>query len=180
MSTTHNLTVVARLVDEVADAVDFTRPGVDRMLGRELLALIAEGIAIRTIQRQVDPGGNPLKPLSPGYLKWKRAKFGIEKIGILTGQMLSQRSLEGVQEFSKTTASMTYGVNEPAIRPGSTMGAPKRSFKQSAEDETPPTDREKARKFEVHREFYALDGEIEDAAVEHVAKYLDLFISARS
>lgn len=180
MSTTSNLTVVARLIDEVADSVDFTRKGVDRMLGRELLGLIAEGIAIRTIQRQVDPAGRALKPLSKGYRDWKRKNFGIEKIGILTGQMLSQRSLEGEQEVTKTTIQMTYGINEPALRPGSTMGAPKRSFKQSPTDTTPLTDRQKAEKFEVHREFYAMDDEIADAAVEHVGQYLDLFIATRS
>lgn len=150
------------------DGFDFTIPGKDQSLGRDLASSAALMISDRSISEQGNAQGSPWAPNAPKYAKMKQDKHGVYNVGILTGQMLSLESMKGETTVEANEVAMIYGTNtEPAKF--ATYGTLK-------DDE--PTDREKAEWFaDGGREFYELSED--DAnnliieAAEALADYLE-------
>jgi hypothetical protein len=141
------------LVDACVDTFDFTLPGRDQSLGRDLAVRAAAGIADRS-NRGLDADGQPFKPNEKRYAYRKLQRYGVDRPGELGGQMLSLTSLLGRPEVTRDAVVMRYGTGErpPA---NSRSGVPLRPW------ETKATDADKARHFtDSGRRFYELDGKI--------------------
>lgn len=154
-----NIDDVERWLDEMIDSINFTLPGKDQSIGRDLAGVVAEGIADRSVPDARDPDGASWAPNEEPYKSWKRKKYDADQPGILTGQMLSLESLKGETDVAPDQVTMKYGTGKPAERARNGAARPKAA--------NPATDREKARYFtDSGRPFYALDAEIAAKCVE--------------
>ena len=68
---------------------DFTRQGQNESMGKEAAGIVAEGILDRSISDQAGPDGAWLAN-DPKYTERKRRPYGVELIGVRTGQTCSR------------------------------------------------------------------------------------------
>lgn len=164
-----NLAEIVAWLDRLVDAFDFTLPGVDGSLGRDLAGVVAREIAARSANAQ-DPDGNEWAPNEPGYAQWKAKRYRIGTFvpNYRTGQMLSYLSLLGNPEIAPDAVVMQYGLGETPTR--SATGA----TLSRADAET--TDIEKAFFCSKSRPFYALDAATGDALKETAQEALDKLV----
>jgi hypothetical protein len=156
MAITSNIDEVALWISGIVDSVDFTSPGRDGSLGKDLAGVVAEGIIDRSVPDAVDPSGSRWAPNEERYAAYKREKFAADQPGILSGQMLSLESVTGQLKVMPDMVEMHYGTGSGASR--SRTGAALSESQQSV------SDRDKARYFaDSGREFYALDERISEA-----------------
>lgn len=168
-----NIDEIGSWLDQLVDTYNFTRPGTDQSLGRDLAGVVAQGIQDRTVADQTDANGGPLKPNEPKYAKWKAKRFDAHQPLVRGGQMLSLQSLIGEVEVTADEVIMHYGTGdeEPLV---SSTGAvmPRTIHKQIGAVEPAPTDREKAEWNSDDRPFYALDDKIGEAVRDAAAAAL--------
>ena len=149
-----NLAELIAWIDGLVETFDFTLPGVEGSLGRDLAAKAAEGLAKRS-NDSLDPDGTAWEENSAQYEKYKRKRYLMaDRPNIRTGQMLSPKSLLGGTEVSRDEVLMKYGTGEVPTR--AVTGVP-----LSVADES-ITDIEKAFFCSQTRRFYALDEKIAD------------------
>lgn len=152
-----------RVNDLVAAAVatfDFTRPGNDQSLGRDLAVRVAKGISDRSNEGK-GPDGENFKENEDVYARYKLARYDVDRPGELGGQTFSLLSCLGKPEVSSDEVVMNYGWGKTPDRSVARNGVALRPSELTA------TDREKA----VHltdsgRAFYQLDDAIAESCVE--------------
>lgn len=147
------------------DSWDFTAPGEQQSLGRDVVGEIAAGIHDRTVAEKKDAHGEPLKPNEKRYAARKAREFQSFQPLVRSGQLLSLDSLVGRVDVTPDKITMNYGTNS----------APSRVFGPSGNlRQNEPTDRQKAEWNSEERPFYALDERIVDERVlPAVAESLD-------
>jgi hypothetical protein len=160
---------IAAWLDAVVAGFDFTLPGIDQSLGRDLARTAAQGMIDRAVDEGKDPDGAPLKPNAEPYRSWKRKKYSVEAPLVRTGQMLSLESMMGETSVSADRIDMVYGTGEAPTR-GSTG--------YISESDKKVTDRQKAAYVtDGGRRFYEFDRQIASAIVaqagEAFGRYLE-------
>lgn len=112
-----------RFLDDFADAFDFTRPGAEGSLGKDVLKAGVECISTRAIDRNAGPD-DVWQENEPKYAAWKAKRYNMsdDKPNVRTGQMLSEKSLTGRSTIEPKQVTMIYGVDAPPD--GTWTGAP--------------------------------------------------------
>ncbi len=122
MSATTNIDAVVASLERFVQSFDFTRPGKDQSLARDVVNTIAGGIQRRSID---DKKGatKSWKDNAPKYEEYKEKKYGVfDQPNVRTGQMLSLQSLKGSgTRIEKDRIEMVYGTGDPPQ--GSATGA---------------------------------------------------------
>lgn len=146
---------------------NFTRKGKEKALGREAAQIVAEGIVDRSVGKQ--GGANSTWPANdPKYTADKVAKYGVDKIGFRTGQMISIPSLLGHVDLQPLQVLIRYGTDKPP-----SLG--KTGYISEADKKV--TDTQKAEFFtEKKGEFFEADDEIANKVRDHFASALENFI----
>lgn len=159
-----NIDDIEAWLDGIVAAVDFTRPGKDQSLGRDLAGIVAEEIHKRTVGNEQSADGSTLKANTPKYAAWKAKKYHVQQPLIRTGQLTSLQSLIGETTITADEVEMRYGVNE----------APSRTSTGAAlsKSDAAITDRQKAEFVSDERPFYALDERIADECAKFAAEWL--------
>lgn len=166
-----NIDEVESWEKDLIDSFDFTRPGEDQSLGRDMAADVATGIIDRTTAEQRDATGSPLKPNEPKYAKRKAEKYGAHQPLVRTGQLLSLQSVKGEVTVSPDEIVMRYGTGD----------APSRSSTGYISDaDRAVTDRQKAEWNSDERPFYAMDDAIIDAVAQRAADELAKVMNEKS
>jgi hypothetical protein len=158
-----NIDDIEQWIDGIVSAVDFTRPGKDQSLGRDLAGIVAEEIQVRTAGNSQSADGSPLKDNEPRYAAYKARKYNVHQALVRTGQLLSLQSLIGETTITSDEVSMRYGVGE-APKSGST------GYISDADKKV--TDREKAEYVSDERPFYGLDERIADEVAKAAGEWL--------
>jgi|GEM_PF-2915897 len=154
-----NIDEVGQWISGILEGIDFTMPGADQSLGRDMAGVVANGIIDRSVPDAQAPDGSTWAANEPEYAARKRARYDADQPGILTGQMLSLESVKGELTLAPAEVTMKYGTGESAKRARNGAEPPKAS--------DPPTDRQKAEWFtEGGRPFYELDDQINEAVVK--------------
>lgn len=155
---------------EFVDGFDFTLSVGNKLLGKELAAEASIAIRERTVVEQQEASGAPLKPLNPKYKARKLKKHSVDKIGVLTGQMLSEESMRGKVTIEPTEVSIAYGTGTK----------PTRFATYGTITGKEPTDREKAEYFtDSGRPFFELDDAIEEKLREVAQEALDEYVEEK-
>jgi hypothetical protein len=87
-----------------------------KRLGDEMIDAATGVIVERTVRRQSDPTGAPLKPLSRRYRLRKMAQGYPGIIAVRTGEMMDPEQVRGRTIVSDHAASMTAGLDDETIR----------------------------------------------------------------
>lgn len=118
MSQNSNAAHVQAWLEHWLAGVNFTRPGADQSLGRDIALKVVDRIATRgTVDKSGADGEWPKN--APAYAAYKAKRYGItDAPNIRTGQMLSQQSLYGRTRIEEKEITMVYGVNAPPDRTG--------------------------------------------------------------
>ncbi len=125
MAESSNIHEVVGWLRQFVEGFNFTRPGKDQSLGRDILNVVVRGRNLDSLggilgrcAEHKDPEGNEWAPNSSkpsrwhpkGYAGFKEDEYGIiDEPNRRTGQMLSQLTM---------TAKSTIGPTEIEIRPG--------------------------------------------------------------
>jgi hypothetical protein len=155
--------ILREILDRIVATIDFTRPGAEGSLGKDIALVIVEEIRTRTVDNAQAADGSTLKENEPRYAARKRAKYGMDQPLLRTGQMLSQLSLLGQTTIGPQRIEMKYGLGVPPSS-GSTGYIEDGDMKV--------TDREKAGWTEAERPFYALDDRIGDEVMTAIGEWL--------
>lgn len=112
-----NIDQVCTWIDDVINSIDFTRPGEDESIGKDVAVSIAQEIADDAAE-QMEPDGTPFPANEAKYAAWKGRKYGMQEpaYGYRTGQMLSLESLIGEVDVKADEVTMTYGKDLPPTR----------------------------------------------------------------
>lgn len=162
-----DIDALARDLDALVAGIDFSMPGRDQALGRDLAGVIAQGIVDRTVAEQRSVDGGVLKANVPQYRAWKAAKYGSYQPLVRTGQMTSFPSVLGEVTIVSSDVRMRYG----------TGSAPTSSSTGYLSDsDRAVTDRDKAGYVSDDRPFYGLDDRIADAVIEAAGDALDDYL----
>lgn len=146
---------------------NFTRPGKDHVLGKDIAHVVANGIFDRTISKQAGPAGT-FPPNDAGYTARKLAQYKVELIGVRTGQMVSIPSLLGKVQIEPLRVTIAYGTDMPPTR-GMTG--------YISEQDKKVTDTQKAEWFTAKKgDFYELDDQIAEKVCDKFAERLDEYI----
>jgi len=168
-----NIDEIERWFDQIIATIDFTLPGKDKSLGRDLVGVVAQGIIDRSVPDAQGPDGAKWDDNKDPYKAWKATEYDAFQPGILTGQMLSLESVKGETTVGKDSVEMKYGTDTPSA--GSRNGKAPPAAKE------PPTDRQKAGWFhEKGNEFYGLDDEIANDCVDECAEALANYIEGQA
>ncbi len=175
MAQNSNIDEVVRWLEDWVAGVDFTRPGKDQSLGRDIANKVAEQIAIRS---GTEHGATSVwQPNAAGYSAAKQKDYGWSLPNYRTGQMLSHLSLIGRTRIAAHEVTMVYGIDAPPSAGGSPTGL------VSAADAA-ITDAEKAAfahsgqsAKRIKRPFYKLDDLIREAVVvDVVAPWVSAYV----
>lgn len=172
-----NIADVISFLDGFVDSFNFTRPGNDQSLGRDIANKVVERIYDRSLDQRAGPGG-PWDKNEPKYAKWKDKNYGVAEPNSRTGQMLSHQSLFGRTKIDPEQVTMIYGLDEPPVR--ATFGTP---TEKQFEQDRKVTDVQKAyfahtgqSKHRIKRPFYAVDESDGRAVVELCQENLNRLI----
>jgi hypothetical protein len=166
-----NVDQVMNWVDGLVDSFDFTLPGKDESLARDLAGLVAQGIFDRSAEAR-GADGTPWPPNERKYRAWKERRYHQVQPLKRTGQMLSLLSLMGETKIRAKTVEMVYGINEPPT--DTETGDPLMHKDKKV------TDREKAEWNSPERPFYQLDNKIRDAAIDLAGEALAEYLKSTS
>lgn len=143
------------------EAIDFTRPGTEGSLGKDLLK--SQGLRILD-RAQAEQGSEGEWAENRGEYKKRKDKKGLP-VGRGLGEddenrMLSQLNVMGEQEVTATEATMRFGQGDKARNKGDwfTNGSEGEDGKRSGAKNQPP------------RPFYQITSEDEDAIIEQSAE----------
>ncbi len=174
MAATSNIDQVVAYLKGFLDGWDFTRPGVDQSVGRDVKNTVVECIEERSALHQA-PDGSTWPPNSTkepplgGYKGYKERKYGWpDNPNMRTAQMLSKTSLGAASTITKDEVLVAYGTNQPPDRSYAPTGYMSKADKK-------PTDLQKAEwahsggKHGVKRPFYGL-GEGDAEAITDVCR----------
>lgn len=184
MAEESNIGEIVAWVGQFVASFNFTRPGVDQSLGRDLCHEVAGQIAIRaaTESRGADQGR--WDPNERKYREWKARTYGWDedKPNYRTGQMLSHASLLGTPAVDPDRVLMYYGTGEPP--PGDTTWSPRDDrTRDDREADELVTDVDKAEwttmggKNRPARPFYQVDETIRDRVIEVAGEALADYLS---
>jgi hypothetical protein len=149
----------AQLLTDFIDGFDFTRPGHNQSLARDVADLVIARIQDRSWRGEAPDGStwveNSSKPTQwhpQGYRKYKDDIYGWDDPNYRTGQMLSKMSLGGKVVISQKVIEIGYGTDSAPTRGGSPTSAlldadKKVTDTQKAEWAHNPTGGRPARKF---------------------------------
>lgn len=166
-------------IEALVETFDFTLPGKDVSLGRDIAVRVAIGIQVRSMRGE-GPGGALWLANAEEYARYKATNYQEYQPGVLGGQMLSLVSLIGVVEVSPASILMTHGKDEQPTRTTSRSGV------QLKDRELVATDRDKGEWFtegngrtgSPPRPFYAFDDEITQGVVDLVKDALNAYFVA--
>ena len=88
------------------------RPGGQKRLGEELVDTAAVAIEDRSVNRQVDPSGNPWAALRPFTIRRKAALGHDLRINIETHEMLDMEQIRGNVSITEHEAIMRAGLDD--------------------------------------------------------------------
>lgn len=143
-------------------------------IGREIIQAYGEGVYDRSMARTA-PDGSIWADNAEAYKVWKQKVYGHSIVGVLSGQMLSLRSLVGRATVGKNRITIIYGTGErgPARNRGGNAPRKVGAAKREA------TDIEKAEWFEADRpnkrarKFYGMDREIADRIARLIDRHIE-------
>lgn len=176
-----NIDEVCDWLHKLVEGFDFTVPGEDQSLGRDIVVEVASNIADRAADgRGADDSGvevvwlaNSDDPPGKGYASQKAQDYGVfDQPNIRTGQMCSLLSLVGRPIIEPKRITMVYGTGDPP----STSAAPTGYL---SPDDRKITDVEKAQfaheqdAERPERPFYALTEEDDEAVIDLAGRVLD-------
>lgn len=141
-------------LEQAIDSFDFTRPGAEGSLGRDLAVAAAEGMIERGTVDHKAPDGGAWAPNEPTYAKYKSKRYSAEQPNVRTGQMLSLQSMLGDVRVGPELVTIAYGTGQP---PASSFNGA-----ELTEGDKAITDVEKAYFASRTRRFYGLDEEINE------------------
>jgi hypothetical protein len=165
MPGSYNVDQVYADIKDFVDGFNFTAHIEDKSLALDAAGVMADGIIARSIDEQ-KPAEGSWDELKAVYKAWKAEKYGVELIGVLTGQMLSLNSVLGELEITPELMTLIYGKNEPGSGHHEDTDNP---------DEV-VTDRKKAEWFSERRPFFELDDTITDKVFERIEKLLEEYL----
>jgi hypothetical protein len=141
MPETSNIDEVCRWLSEFAESFDFTRPGEDQSLGRDIALTIIRGPEAGgqdgILGRCTDgtgPDGTAWPANSRTYAAAKQERYGWDEPNRRTGQMLSQQSLYGRTTIEPDQVTLRYGTGQPPSGSAAPSG-----YSSKADRETPDT-----------------------------------------
>jgi hypothetical protein len=108
---TSNIADVTRFLSNFIDSFDFLRVGIDQNLGRDVKMKVVKRIYDRSLDQRSGINGQWDKN-EPAYKAWKEAKYGVDEPNTRTGQMLSQKSIEGRSTIEAKQVTMIYGTGD--------------------------------------------------------------------
>ncbi len=183
---TSNIKDVVNWLEHFVAGFNFTLPGTDQNMGRDLAKVVAGRISERAVQksRGADPGQwreNSDNPPGKGYKSRKRKAYGWAesdgKPNVRTGQMVSEESCMGDTRVGEQLVEMHYGEDRPPTKNHSPVD--RRTPSQIRADEK-VTDRQKAGyAVEMDRPFFEVDDDIEEAVIEEARLHLNNYILAK-
>lgn len=149
-------------IGQFADTFNFSRPGPDQSLGRDVAMAVIRGPEVGQLGGimgrcvdQTTPNGTPWpensdNPSGHGYRSQKMKKYGWDETNRRTGQMLSQQSLYGRTTIESDLITLIYGEDATPSASVSPTG-------YISEQDKATTDSDKAKwAHEQKREFYGL------------------------
>jgi hypothetical protein len=117
MAETSNIDRVVAWLRGFVDSFDFSRPGKDQSLGRDVANVIVRGPQLDDtggiLGRCTDgvgPEGTPWPANADSTVAQKQRLYGHEEVNRRTGQMLSQASLLGRTEVAGEIVTLRYGT----------------------------------------------------------------------
>lgn len=159
---TSNLDAISTLIGRLADCVDLTLPGESASLGLDLLGDIAVGIIDRSVDGQKAPDGSAwAENLEPYRSSRRKAN---KPIGVLSGEMLSLREVQGEVSVSPHEATMTYGTSDETKR---------RAEWFTRGSDGPGEGEVSGAKGQQPRPFYGLDPEIEATMTGRIERHIE-------
>jgi hypothetical protein len=136
---TPNIDEVCRWLQEFAESFDFTRPGKDQSVGRDLALTIVhgpdvggQGGILGRCAAGVGADGTPWPPNAPEVSARKQEDYGWDEPNRRTGQMLSQQSLYGRTRIEPDQVTLVYGTGQPPSGSAAPSG-----YSSKADRETP-------------------------------------------
>lgn len=177
-----NIDQVVAWLEGFVQSFDFTRPGVDQSLGRDIVNEVCGGILTRSVTERAGADGywpsvsDTPHPPWPSYRAAKRDRYGIDdEPNSRTGQMLSMTSLRGRTTYAPTEIQITYGTGQPPSSSAAPTGylsaadqavtdVQKAQWATEGTDTAPP------------RPFFQLDDTIEAGVFQVVADNLRQYI----
>lgn len=176
-----NINDVVAWIGRFVGSFNFTRPGIDQSLGRDLAHEVAGQIAIRAAAESRGPDPGRWEPNARRYRERKARHYGWpDNPNYRTGQMLSHESLLGEPAVDPDRVLMHYGTNE-APR-GNKSPVDNRTPSERAADAR-ATDVDKAEwttqggKGRPARPFYQIDDAIRDRVIEVAGEALADYLS---
>lgn len=167
-----NLDSVAHWLRRMVEGFNFESPGIEgKGLANELLNVVADEITERTGNRQLDIDGGPLKPNAPAYAASTKKRG--RPVGVLTGEMLSQREMHGTREILQYSARMSYGVTDFARKKAEW-------FTRGSEENGPEDIEYSGAQNQPPRPFYGMDDQIRDAVLARAAEALQHYVEESS
>lgn len=146
-------------IDALVDTFDFTLTGKTESIGKDLADAACESMRYRALEEK-DPLHRKWKDNEKNYAKYKEVRYDVHEVGILSGQMLSQESMNGQRFVTPNSVQIIYGT-------GRSHQGPARNGAPMKPHELIPTDREKADWFtKGGRRFFEFDAEDAEAVFD--------------
>ncbi|WP_422932029.1 hypothetical protein [Singulisphaera sp. PoT] len=165
MASSSNIDEIGQWLRDLVATVDFTMPGQNASLGKDMADAVALGIQERSVPDAKSADGGTWAANASKYADYKRRRYKTDQPGLRSGQMLSLQSLLGVPQVSPDEVVMQYGIGQAPQR--AATGVPLTKSDQEI------TDIEKAYFFSKDRPFYELDEDIADECVKLAGEALD-------
>lgn len=152
-----NFPEIQKVLDQIGDTLDFTRPGRQQSLGRDCLATVVVAIEDRCRAEEA-PGGADWGP-NKDWALHNPQKQG-KPVGVLgdTDNMLSPANLAGEQTITREDAGAVYGIDEAS--------------KQKAQWFT------EGNEHQVARPFYELDAKTDEALDQFLDGEIDRYLGS--
>lgn len=121
---------VCAWLQSFADSFDFTRPGLDQSLGRDMKNVQVQRILDRCAQHEAPDGSiwlsnsdTPTLWMPDGYRQWKFDLYGwADEPNYKTGQMLSKLSMGAASTITAKEIRIAYGTGQPPTKSYSPKG----------------------------------------------------------
>jgi hypothetical protein len=182
---TSNIDDVVRTLAAFVHSFNFTLPGIDQSLGRDLAGVVARGIQRRAAKESRGKDPQRWYANSDKYRRVKAKAYGWGELdgkpNFRTGQMLSLMSLLGTPRVTPDLVEMIYGTGTAPA--GCWSPWDQRTEAQKTADMA-MTDVEKAEyahdqyKNRPARPFYEWNEDIRDQCIETAAKALDHYLDS--
>jgi hypothetical protein len=175
-----NIDEVVQGIRDTVKSIDFRSSVGQGMMAEAIREKIVTMIAKRSINFQMDGEGAIWYANEKKYAQWKLDHYGSNRVGVMSGQMLSILSLKGTMNVQHGKMTLYYGIGKPSDR-HSSVSNPKKISKKSSKPQPEPTDIEKGSWFtegdegrnRMPRGFFELDDAIMEEVVDIAEEYLD-------